>query len=592
MLVNPNTIIIEAVTFKSVRDYRPKWFRGTPIALLGQHRPWHDKRDAPCFSMVTYREGARRGNEGVESLTALVLDFDHLTAEQAGMVLERAAGSWAFIAYSSFSHDPHPDPNQDPEKEVDWRFRLVLFLDRPLAKSEFLPMWHAVNNRLGGLADDKARDVARLWCAPSCRYNTPATDRLYVVQEGAALAVDELLAEARATLNQPRWPKPAEPRKTATPQAIPEGKRNDTLMRLGASLRARGLNEDEIRAALLDENSRRCDPPLEAEEVHGIARSVARYTPTNPLIGFNLTDWGNAERLVHTHGDDLRFVTQRGRWLRWEGGRWRVVDGASLLPLALQSSRATFEAAKEIPDPDHRERITKHTMRSESLQRLKATTQLAASLLPIDAEQLDRDPLLLTVENGTLDLRSGALNEHSRGDFITRKLNVVYDAAATCPRWETFLRRSLGGDVALMEFVQRAVGYSLSGSTNEQALLVLKGAGANGKSTFLSVLRALLGEYALAADFASFLAGPSTIRNDLARLSGARLVSASEPERGRPLAESLVKQLTGEDPVTARFLFGEFFEFVPNFKLWLCVNRSPDQQRRRRALAATACGAV
>ncbi|MCK6522744.1 phage/plasmid primase, P4 family [Myxococcota bacterium] len=571
MLVNPNTLNIEAVTFKSVHDRRPKPFNGTPIALLGQHRPWHDKKDAPCFSIVTYREGARRGNEGVESLTALVLDFDHLTPEQAGMVLERATRTWAFIAYSSFSHDPNPDPKE----EAEWSFRLVLFVDRPYAKSEYLPLWHVVNNRLGGVADDKARDVSRVWCKPSCRYDAPATDRLYVVQEGAAIDVDELLAEARATENQSRWPKPGAIRKTATPQAIREGGRNDSLMRLGASLRARGLDEDQIRAALLDENSRRCVPPLEAEEVHGIARSVARYTPNNPLLGFNLTDWGNAERLVHTHGEDLRFVTQRGRWLRWEGGRWRAVDGASLLPLALQSNRATFEAAKDITDPEYRERVTRHTMRSESLQRLKATTQLAASLLPIDAEQLDRDPMRLTVENGTIDLRDGTLSPHSRGDFITRKLNVVYDEAAPCPRWEAFLRRSLGGDVALMEFVQRAVGYSLSGSTNEQALLVLKGTGANGKSTFLSVLRALLGEYALAADFASFLAGPSTIRNDLARLAGARLVSASEPERGRPLAESLVKQLTGEDPVTARFLFGEFFEFVPNFKLWLCVNRLP-----------------
>ncbi|MCK6514968.1 phage/plasmid primase, P4 family [Myxococcota bacterium] len=567
MLVNPSSHIIEAVTFKSLIDRRPKAFIGSPVALIGQHRAWHDKKDAPCFSTVTYREGAPRGTDGVETLTALVLDFDHLTAGQAGLVIERASGPWAFIAYSSYSHDP--------SAETGWCFRLMLFVNRPVAKAEYPALWRVVNDRLGGFADSHARDVARLWHTPSCRYDTPAGARLYVVQKGETIAVDELLAEARATLERGTLPVPAAIRKLAASQPIPEGKRNDTLMRLGASLRAKGLDEGEIRAALVDKNNRRCAPPLDDAEVHQIARSVARYTPTNPLLGFNLTDWGNAERLVHTHGEDLRFVTQRGRWLRWEGGRWRWVDTGSLLPLALQSSRATFDAAKEIPDPDHRERITRHTMRSESLPRLKATTQLAASLLPIDAEQLDRDPLLLTVENGTLDLRSGALNEHSRGDFITRRLGVTYDPDARCPRWQAFVRRAFGGDLALMQFVQRAVGYTLTGETTEQALLVLKGAGANGKSTFLSVLRALLGEYALAADFASFLAGPSTIRNDLARLSGARLVSASEPERGRPLAESLVKQLTGEDPVTARFLFGEFFEFVPNFKLWLCVNRLP-----------------
>ena len=243
--------------------------------------------------------------------------------------------------------------------------------------------------------------------------------------------------------------------------------------------------------------------------------------------------------------------------------------------MALRAIRDTHADARDLPNPEHRDRLVRHALQSESAARLRAMTQLSASLLPIDADQLDRDPMRLTVENGTLDLRSGALNEHSRGDFITRKLGVVYDKAATCPRWEAFLARAFGGDAALMQFVQRAVGYTLTGETTEQALLVLKGAGANGKSTFLSVLRALLGEYALAADFASFLAGPTSIRNDLARLSGARLVSASEPERGRPLAESLVKQITGEDPVTARFLFGEFFEFVPNFNLLLCVNKLP-----------------
>jgi len=153
---------------------------------------------------------------------------------------------------------------------------------------------------------------------------------------------------------------------------------------------------------------------------------------------------------------------------------------------------------------------------------------------------------------------------------------VIYDPAASCPLWDTFLSRTMGGNANLISFLQRAAGYTLTGDVREQCLFFLHGTGANGKSTYLEVLRALLGDYAKQADFSTFIVRTSDgVRNDLADLRGARLVTATEVDAGKRFAESLVKQLTGGDTIKARFLFQEFFEFEPTFKLFLAANHKP-----------------
>jgi P4 family phage/plasmid primase-like protien len=161
-------------------------------------------------------------------------------------------------------------------------------------------------------------------------------------------------------------------------------------------------------------------------------------------------------------------------------------------------------------------------------------------------------------------------------DLITKLAPVEFDPNATCPIWEKFLAEVTGGGMELQEYLQRAVGYSLTGQTNEQVLFLLYGTGANGKSTFLETLRYVFGDYAQTADFSTFTAskgnGP---RNDIARLRGARFVTANEGEHGARMAESLIKQVTGTDTISARFLYSESFEFTPQFKLWLATNHKP-----------------
>lgn len=208
--------------------------------------------------------------------------------------------------------------------------------------------------------------------------------------------------------------------------------------------------------------------------------------------------------------------------------------------------------------------------------KMLASAQAIAGI-PIQPEDMDRDPWLLNVRNGTIDLRTGALRPHAREDLITRGIDVDYDRAAVCPAWERFLHQVFGGDVGLVAFVQRAIGYSLTGVITEHVLLVLYGLGSNGKTTLSEALHYLLGpSYAKHAPTDLLLARRGEHHpTELATLHGARLLTSAETGEGRRLAESLVKQLTGGDPVTARRMREDFWQFRPEFKLWLATNHKP-----------------
>jgi putative DNA primase/helicase len=206
------------------------------------------------------------------------------------------------------------------------------------------------------------------------------------------------------------------------------------------------------------------------------------------------------------------------------------------------------------------------------LERAKVEPNVA-----VEARDLNTDHWLLNCVNGTVDLRTGEIRPHRREDLITKLSPVKYDSDARSALFERFLAETTGNDRELMEFLQRATGYSLTGNSSEEKLFLVHGPGNTGKSTYLEAVKAVLGDYATTADFEAFLTrknagGP---RNDIARLAGARFVLSIEVEHGKRLAEALVKTLTGGDTVTARFLNREFFEFRPAFKLWLCANRAP-----------------
>jgi putative DNA primase/helicase len=294
---------------------------------------------------------------------------------------------------------------------------------------------------------------------------------------------------------------------------------------------------------------------------------------------FNLTDLGNAERLVDGHGTDLRFVPNVG-WHVWDEKRWRPDVDGEVHRRAKQTVRQLALDAIEESGKQAEARL-KWALRSEAAARLASMVDLAETDKDVVAhvDHLDADPYALNVHNGTVDLLTGELRDHDPADHITKLAPVFYDPDARAKTWLGFLKTIFNGNTDLIQFVQRATGYSLTGLTSAQVMFLLHGRGANGKSTFLETLRALLGDYAQQAP-ADLLMQARVNRGgatpDLARLPGARFVSAVETGEGRRLDEPLVKQITGGDRIAARRLYRDVFEFTPTHKLWLATNHLPE----------------
>jgi putative DNA primase/helicase len=290
------------------------------------------------------------------------------------------------------------------------------------------------------------------------------------------------------------------------------------------------------------------------------------------------TDTTNAYRLLTEYGKDIRYNMPWKKWLVWNGSHWEIDDGYLIHDRGLRMVRGIYGELLKTADLRDRLDIEKHGMQSESARRRKALIEVASWIpeLNIRTDALDRDPWLMTVCNGTIDLRNGEIREHRPQDLITRAANVDYDKNADCPAWKKFIMEIMNYNSELIHFIQNAAGWSITGDTSEQTMFILFGTGANGKSTFLNTIMNLLGDYAIATPTETFMKKSSDqITNDIARLRGTRFVTTTEAEHGRRLSEPLIKQITGNDRMTARFLYGEYFNFVPTFKIWMATNHKP-----------------
>lgn len=293
---------------------------------------------------------------------------------------------------------------------------------------------------------------------------------------------------------------------------------------------------------------------------------------------FHPTDLGNAKRLVSKYGNMIRYCHPRKKWLVWDGTRWQFDQTAEIMRLAKETVKSIYSEVSEIDDSESRKKAGGHAKSSESNHRLNSMISLAESEegIPILPDQLDRDLWLLNCLNGTIDLKTGKLREHRTEDMITKIIPIEYDENAQCPLWESFLNQILGSNKELIESVQRAIGYSLTGETSEQCIFVLYGTGANGKTTFIKSIMAMLSDYAVSTPTETLMRKLDRgISNDIARLDGPRMVAGVETEEGSRFAEVLIKQITGGDTLTARFLHQEFFDFTPKFKLWVATNHKP-----------------
>jgi len=295
----------------------------------------------------------------------------------------------------------------------------------------------------------------------------------------------------------------------------------------------------------------------------------------------HLTDLGNARRLARLYGADVRYVAGLEQYHIWSGAHWPPDDTRQIDRFAKVVPEEVYREAGYEEDEGRRTKLGRHALQSESARAIRAMTELLKSerAIIVPATALDRDPWLLNCQNGTIDLRTGDLREHRREDLITKLIPVDYDPAAACPHFQRFLEQILGGRVTLVRFVQKAIGYALTGSTSEQVFFILWGAGANGKSTLTRTIRTLLAGYAGTMAVESLLAkkgDPSSQGMiDLYSVQGARFLVTADSDMGRRLAEGLVKQLTGGESMKVKKLYSDLFEIEVQFKLFLSTNHRP-----------------
>ncbi len=309
-------------------------------------------------------------------------------------------------------------------------------------------------------------------------------------------------------------------------------------------------------------------------------RAAAGEVVDRDLASVAATDVGNAERFVARHAARVRFCHTRGSWLLWDGTRWKPDDTEQVLGLATDTVRGVYREAATLGQG--REELAKHAVRSERAERLTAMLRLARAHPEIAATAavFDRDPWLLNLANGSLHLPTGQLRPHDPADLLTLRSDIHYDPQASCPRWEAFLTQVLV-EPAVVGYVRQLFSYALSGTVSDQALYLLYGDGANGKTTLLNVLLALAGEYGRQASPDLLLADRhDTHPTVLAELEGARPVVAAEVNEHRRFDEAVVKQLTGADRITARRMRQDHHTFAPTHTLLLAVNHLPDIRAR------------
>ena len=382
---------------------------------------------------------------------------------------------------------------------------------------------------------------------------------------------------------------------------IPVTERNDKLASLAGTMRRRGTSQAAIEAALLEENATKCRPPLPDDEVRKIARSVARYEPAAdpaPVMAAPLPDeskqaalkvpsfspaqykfdlWGNADRYMQAFGQDVLWSEARKKFFVWTGLHWMEGALREAEHRAELTVRGLFNEARDDKDAKRRDTCIAWAVAcSKTGSRYRDMLTVVQHRCATDIARFDQHPFLLNTATGTLDLRTGMLREPRREDLLTLSTHVSFDPSAECPRWGRFIREVTDDDDELGGFLQRLCGYWLTGSVREQNFPILHGEGRNGKTVFFETVLGILGDHGTKSPD-SLLTGEGFAKHptELAKLWRKRLAVACEVEQGSRFRLQRLKELTGDRRQTARFLYGDFFDFDATCKLLFVCNHKP-----------------
>jgi putative DNA primase/helicase len=328
---------------------------------------------------------------------------------------------------------------------------------------------------------------------------------------------------------------------------------------------------------------------------------------SNDPGGERFTDMANAKRIATEAAERAVHVAEtKDRWHVYDGVKLAEDQRTAMVLFVKSAAQRLYEEAATLTkllkqrEEEPTEKLTTEALRArlEETEKMKARTDLlkrggdrlesrdgcfaaldlakAEPALRLRMVNLDAHPLWLNTPTATIDLETGRVWAPRFSDYLTKATRAIYDPTAACPRWLAFLEQVLP-DPEVRAFMQRTVGVTLTDVTSEQCLWFLYGLGRNGKSTFINAVRYMLGDYAASTKASTLMvkAHGDDKRNDIAVLRGARFVSVTETEDGQQMAESLIKEITGQDPVTARMMYAEFFTFVPTFKILLAANHKP-----------------
>lgn len=418
---------------KSVSDTKPRYIETTWYAFVESLKTptVRDKKDGPAVIFASFA-GEQRLDKNVREISAFGIDLDDGTPREE---IEAKLQGLTYVCHTTFSHSP-----------VLAKRRVVVRLS-PSAQPELLPRIFAHFQRVFSDLDPQCKNPSRLFYLPAC---PPGAEDLYefFASDGMPfdpLSIPEEIAEGHSHSSI-----------AVALTGLSEGERNDGIFRYASALRADGVNWDDALALVL-QRAAECQPPLDEAEAMHCLKSAWRYPES-----FHNTDTGNAARLITRHGENIRHIAKFGKWILWDSKRWLFDEDAQIVLLAKDTALSIYTEAAAEKDDARRAALSRWAVQSESLHRLSAMTTLAQSELPIRPEQLDANPMLLGYANGVVDLATGILRAAKREDFVTKQVPIEFDPAATCPTWLKFLHRIMNDDGKLIDFMQRAIGYSLT----------------------------------------------------------------------------------------------------------------------------------
>lgn len=607
--------------YAGLTDRTPKQMSATWPELAERLTEFDERigKEGPLWSPSLIAKGETRSNANVVSVSCLVLDFDD------GHDWSDFEGHWSGLEY--VLHTTHQHTAAAP------RWRAVFPLAEPVHGLDWPAIYRKLVTHLAcGVCDPSCKDASRMYYLPSCgigaeRFSkhqqgrtldpgqypdVPEEDQMITDVSPAEVSGDrpgddfetsatfgEILipkgwTKAPSFDSRDRWIRPGK-RKYDGISAISGpcqlGERfwcfssSDPLVKPNRqytkfSLYAALYHNSDYKAAAKDLARKGYGKQTKSQVLTADIDEDGEdsgYSPEYPR-----TDVGNAERFVDQHGARLRYCHKFGRWLVWNGRFWDMdqTGGAPVYQMAIETVRNMRVEAAEMPRGQDRTYLWQWAGKCEARSKLENMIGLAkmARGIPVTPEEMDLDRDTLVCANGTFYFNSSEFHEghFDPSALATKGLEIAYNPNADCPLWEKFLETAIP-DEDVRDYVWKAAGYTLTGSTDEQTFFFLYGPGGNGKSTFMEVVMAVMGRYAVKTPTESFIVRKSDRgpRNDIARLQGARLVVASEMAEGSRLDEQLIKDITGKDKLTARFLNQEFFDFRFDGKVWMFGNHKP-----------------